>query len=629
MSKAYIKKVHANTSDSHQTSPGWMLTFVRWENRSPKTISENEATVSKDNKEKTPSVVKPLVVINDCISVSVSTTKTSHTPQMSAILKAGDINYLTAVAPGDFVFVNIVDWDTKIPELKEKALGRRPINGTEDGFKGVFKVQSVRQVLSTNPGNGARDIAFQIEGFAFTEFNNVIYFNQYLIPPGAEKTPLYVSNISTYWQSEIADGGGLPDCQKMITTFIRTFLGEGVPQNFRKIVSENSSTPSKSAKTAEINYNLQFKLPDYVGGLLGLPEAKAAKDVYTYILGIQEYDNFSKDGSYRGFIPKLELSPKYNSFYQTPKRCQGTSQIKPDYWNQVPVWSILQEYLNSPINEMYTCFRVHPNGKSVVPTVVMRQIPFSSPKYEGESTKFLNLPRWKIDPKMIYNLNIGRDESLRVNFVQVFGIMAGTLRPDLALSYQMASDNTVLDEDDIKRSGMRPWVITSNFALPTKDSTEKESFERALVWTKLMGDIVIGQHLKLNGTFTCAGIEEPIAVGDNVQVGDNVFHIESLTHTASIAANGEKTFNTTIEASHGLSQRTDSASGKVYGQMQREKMLLEREDDHSKEKILPGVSDTQTNYEAPYTDTEYRSNNRSFQKLRAVKTNKKDRKQIK
>jgi hypothetical protein len=621
MSKAFIKKVHPNTKDSHQTSPGWMLTFVRWQNRSPKTISQEQGGGPFD-------VTPNLVVINDCISLTVSGSKENHTPQMSAVLKAGDINYLTAIAPGDFVFVNMLDWDSKIPVLRARALEGKSINGTHDGFKGLFKVQSVRQVLSTNPSNGAKDISFQITGYAFTEFNNVIYFNQYLIPPGAEKTPLYATNISDYWKS-LFNEGELPNVQKVVSFFIRTFLGDGIPAKTRKAVSSAAAT-SSAKTTAELNYNTQFFVPRSVGSLLGEPNAKSAKDIYLYLMGIQEYTNFSDSESNNGFIPSIKQEPVDGRFFETNQPCQGTASIKPDYWNQTPVWSILQEYLNSPINEMYACFRVAPDGKHIMPTLVMRQTPFSSEKYSaGPATKFLNLPRWKVDPKMIYDLNLGRDEALRINFVQVFGLLAGSPNPQLALSAQMASNNVSLDQEDITRSGMRPWVITSNFALPAKGASQKDVFEKALVWKELMGDIVIGQHLKLNGSITCAGIEEPIVVGDNLELGDTVFHIESITHVASIAPNGEKVFRTKLDLTHGISKMSDSSS-KIYSQMQREKMLLERQLDSETDKILPGVSDLQPDvYKAPYTDTAPSKNNRTFQKIGNNKKSKKDRKAVK
>jgi hypothetical protein len=87
----------------HQVSPAWVLTFVRWENRDTLRTSGTPATAVRD----------PLVVENDCVSVTTTTKKGILTPSMSAILVMTDVNYETDVAPGDFVIVNILNWDVE------------------------------------------------------------------------------------------------------------------------------------------------------------------------------------------------------------------------------------------------------------------------------------------------------------------------------------------------------------------------------------------------------------------------------------------------------------------------------------------------------------------------------------
>ena len=94
---AYVRDIKATSTDSHQTSPGYSLTFIRWSNR------DTFNYTSLDNFE----VRQPLVVINDAVQVNVSNSKMGVTPSMNAILLGGDINYATAIHPGDFVFVNI------------------------------------------------------------------------------------------------------------------------------------------------------------------------------------------------------------------------------------------------------------------------------------------------------------------------------------------------------------------------------------------------------------------------------------------------------------------------------------------------------------------------------------------
>ncbi|HEY5234950.1 MAG TPA: hypothetical protein VIJ14_02130, partial [Rhabdochlamydiaceae bacterium] len=119
-SKAYTYPVNPTGSGAgehnqvHVTSPSWVLTFVRWKYRD--TYRVNEAINSHPNQNISAlnllkSTLDPLVVINDCISVSTTCNKNSFMPTMEATLLQTDVNYLTAVAPGDFVLINMVNWD--------------------------------------------------------------------------------------------------------------------------------------------------------------------------------------------------------------------------------------------------------------------------------------------------------------------------------------------------------------------------------------------------------------------------------------------------------------------------------------------------------------------------------------
>lgn len=606
MSEPYIYDVSQNLEDSHQTSPGWMLTFVRWINRDPLNFKGNSKTVSE-----------PLVVTNDCISVTINSSKNSHTPSVSAILKSGDINYLTAVAPGDFLFVNILNWGSNITKksqqkqndspLYARAKGFQAINKLEDGFKGFFKVQSVRRVVSVDPNTGKKEVVFYIDGYGFTEFNNVIYFNQHLIPPGSTDNPvLFTTNLSKFWHTLFTSSNGLPDVQDIVRFFIKAFIGEGEPPKLNETV-KNAKTNSDVA--VKFGYNTKFYVPQGVGSLLGQSSAKAAKDLYVYSMGIQSYTNSGNLQSVFNFVPNSSL--KESRFYYTTKGpCQGRAFVKPDYWNQATLWSILQEYLNSPINEMYVAYRPAKNGY-VMPVLVMRQIPFSSDKYSGTSTKFLSMPRWRVSSKMIFEANIGRDEAARLNFVQVFGKMAGYANPSLSITQQMAEGNYKEDGEDIQRSGLRPYVITSNFDQPSTEKDATATFSMAMKWKDLLADALIGGHLKLNGTITCVGIEEPIAPGDNLELGDTVYHIESVIHKAAVDANGRKMFRTTLELSHGVSKH-GSREKKVYSQMVNSKMDLEEKYDHHHEGMLPGAVSEEVGYKDPYFDTDPEKSNTSF-----------------
>src|SRR5581483_3165303 len=551
-SRAFVKKIDpvgsgTNEHNSiHQTSPGWVLTFVRWNVRDTFRTKTNNTTTSPL------SVRDPLVVENDCVSVAVTNAKGTLTPQMNATLIMTDVNYETEVAPGDFVFVNMLNWTTgnKVfrgsRQVADAARARQAINGVNDGFKGLFKVQSVQRVLMTDANTGTRMVAFKINGYGFTEFNNTIYFNPYLLDPQQDPKNqlLFASFFGEFWTSMVNDKG-ITDVQNILAVLIQSLIGTGIAEGQQKLYKKN----------AVATHNTHFLVPELVGKLLGLNGAKAAKDLYNYIFGIQNYAGGSSATDLAVGMNPEGLQEKYNRFFYTQIPCQGSSLLKPEYWNQVKTWSILNQYTNAPLNELFTCFSVSPNG-SVMPTVVFRQIPFTTEGFADQFygpvpppvTKFLNLPRWKINPALILEMNIGREEAARVNFVQYFG--RSTLGQDgTDIAAEIAAGNYVYDVDDVSRSGLRPYIVTTQFDDPTSQNKDY----RSPFWAKILGDALIGGHLKLYGSFQCAGIQDPVAVGDNWEFDGVVYHIEQVNHVASISPqDGKKIFRSTIVVSSGV-----------------------------------------------------------------------------
>lgn len=591
----------------NQASPTWVLTFVRWSVRD--TLRALGGTVQADPTRSTSytgnihpellSVRRTLVVENDCVQLSVTSNKGTLTPSMNAVLVETDVNYSTSVAPGDFVFVNILNWEQDARRIATIANGQNPqpngpqpagnINGPNDGFKGVFKVQSVRKTITMDAETGLKRVLIRIDGYAFTEFNNMIYFNPYLARDtwGTDKDGLlFISNISTDYAKLITPQNN-PYCQDVIRYLIMSFIGKG-------LTDQGTTYAAGSPVTA----NTQFYVPPQVGRLLGVPGAAAAKDIYNYLFGVQLYSSNPNQSLQRGMNPSNLVSPsKTNGFQYTNILCEGQTLLKPEYWNQTSTWSILNQYTNSPLNELYACFRISSNGY-VMPTLVFRQIPFTS-DYFGQAepftlkdinvTKFSSLPRWKMSSAYVYNSDIGRDEAARINFVQFYVQPPGEIKPDFWISAQTVNKNYVHDINDVMRSGLRPSIITSNF----EDLTITSPIKIGRVWANIIGDALIGAHLKMNGTIECVGIVDPITVGDNLEFDDIVFHIEEVTHMCSInPQTGIKSFRTNLKLSHGVSVSTTS-TGIVYPEMQFTNAYHDRQNDYNNDQILPGVSEEQ------------------------------------
>jgi hypothetical protein len=575
----------------HQVSPAWVITFVTWNVRdtlrTKATASLNYQTTRYGN---------PIVVENDCVSVNAVFDKGNLTDSADIMLKVTDINYETVIAPGDFVFVNMLNWEEDARRVRNQARGTgaggsQPINGALDGFKGVYKVQGVRKVLGVDPQSGKKAFFVKITAFAFTEFNNTIYFNQELLfSQETENLLLYVSNISNNWKI-IQNLKGLVNIQDKIEVLIDSFLGTGI------------GDAGKMTKTGLLkSANTLFYMPALVGVLLNVPQATAAKDIYNFNMGIQQYSNNPNQTLAQGMNP-INFASGDSRIWKpanASSKCQGDNVTRAEYWDQVQVWSIFNQLTNSPLNELFSCLRIAPNG-SVMPTIVFRQIPFTNddfstqfgnnvPLQPPEVTRFTSIPRWKLNPSLVTSMDLGRDESLRINFVQYFGRSSTFGQAGVDVSFEIAQGNYLYDIDDVKRNGLRPKIISTPF-----DETlakGKAAFQ-AVGWAKIVGDAVIGGHLRMQGTIECAGIVDPVAVGDNLEFDDVIYHIERVSHTCSIEPeSGNKIFRTTFGLSMGISTNT-SAKGVQYAEMAYGNAYANRAADAANSEILPGISESQ------------------------------------
>ena len=401
----------------------------------------------------------------------------------------------------------------------------------------------------------------------------------------------YSANFGTVFDNLI-QGNQLDGIGQIITTLITIFIGQG----------------TQSAKTAQAiaNSNPQFLMPAVIGQLLDIDNVTAAKDVYNYIFGVQTYSGASVNLSPgEGFNPgNLQLDNKFGvGFKNTTIPCQGNGLLKAEYWNQVKAWDIINQYKNAPLNEMYTCFRVDTDGL-VMPTVVFRQMPFTTQTLitDSQVTRFMTLPRWYISPTLITGYDLGRDEAARINFVQCYAKSAYS-DGGSSLASETAAGNFVFDTEDVRRSGLRPYLWNSTMDEITNVITNKTL--RSPIWAKIVGDYLVGGQLKLNGTLTCIGIVEPIAVGDNLEFNDVVYHIEQVTHSCVQDPEGKKFFRTTLVLTMGVSVTSSGLStvssvtakttdqGNLYAEMKDSNAQKSRVDDYRFNKLLPGISEAQ------------------------------------
>jgi hypothetical protein len=535
--------IKSNSKDSFQSTPAWSLCFLSFRVPSPINASEqiSDPTAIKD----------AFFVTSDCISLSVSQSKSNHNPSFEAVLLSGEYNYLAKVNPGDYVLIHMADREDKIGQIADLVKNNKPVNKINQGFKGVYKVVSVRQTVQVSPESGVKKVFYQIAGSAFTELNNVIYFNPYVVPREVSDLFYMSTAFKMFFNGDKGRGKNAISLQTYMQILLTIILGYGT---------------SKELKNAsEITPNSIFRVNGRLATLMGNPDAVSFRQFYRYFFGIQKFTASNPETeSVLNTIPSN--AKRDNLTYKCNPEVTGQSIINPEYWNKVTGYSILSQYVNSPINELYAHFRVVPEqGGLIMPCLTFRQTPFSSLKFKKQNpekavTPFLTLPRWHLDASVIKAFSTGRDDSFRTNLVQIFGVPQNISGGEKIVVEQTSKKtNIALDRQDIQRSGLKPNAITTHF-----------DFERAgggwvSFWSKLVGDAAIGSHMKLSGTVECVGIEDDITVGDNLQIGSVVYHIESITHRCSVASNGRRNFVTTISFSQGVDDTTQDKF-QVFGE---------------------------------------------------------------
>lgn len=521
---------------------------------------------------------RPLIITDDCLSVSVSTTKGSPSSKMNCTLAPGRYDYLSEVFPDDWVFA----WMFNNLSDAERILGRlqganiEPCNDWKSGLKFVGRVESMSKDLTQTP-DGIRFVRYSMSASGFDELQAKVLYNPYLLRQfnGIAK---YMQSLNIAFNDFVSKGAQGVETETAVRTFIDLLLGRGVKSNQglpTGTVSSGASAPPKNTAGAEGEY--AYIVPTMVGDILGKKhgdEGKkllSASDFIDTIVGVQTYDNgLNKERPWEAFLPS-NLTDAKTQRKQTKEKMKGSFLPVEPQLNNKTVWSVLNSYLNPILNEMYATLRADHDG-NIVPTVVARQLPFSSQRVETTKVKstdipgklaafadmlkgptsittttMLELPRWYIHPILITNIRLGRSKALKFNYVQVMGDPGQMKSTHAAPTLQTARNPPVRDDLDVARSGLRDFQQVASVSLASINEGQMKE------WTKIIADIVHGQHMALTGTCTLFGVQAPIAIGDNVEVDGTVLHIESVNHQCSISGEGQKMFRTTLGLSHGMS----------------------------------------------------------------------------
>jgi hypothetical protein len=550
------------------TSPSWCIavfrlgtpvTYSRLERKSISSVSVLGGVISRKE--------APLIITDECMQMSVTGTKDSCTKTLNATLK-GDTNYLSAnaILPGDWMMAWMhtnVESTTKVVKALQEG---KASNGFNSGLKFVGRVHDIRKALRVDP-NGMKTVNYSLQGVGFEELSTIFFYDPALaVAESMSDIWQFMAHIGqdvNAWLSKLnGNAGQIKDnAEALLIGFLDLVVGKSTSAIINRpgdrLGSELKVSPQVSGEAP-----YAYMVPVSVATTLGKTivddkkgdnfghQAFGYADLLTLLTGVQKYKP-EDDQFHHGFVPD---NIDYKRSTRTRVRC--TDVIKGTYipieqsFLNTPLWGLLNQFKNPTINEMYTCIRPDVFG-DLMPTIVFRQIPFSSNAIAEDPsmplTRFLAMPRWKIPGPLISSLDLGRSNTAHWNFIHIYGNL-NLYHPEAELSVaaQLVKNPPIADYVDMARSGIKPFMSTVSQCI------EDASIPgRGRTWMEAIADWNMGIQFTLNGTVNCFGIQSPIAEGDNIEVDGLAFHIDSLSHTCGING-GYKYFQTTLNVTHGM-----------------------------------------------------------------------------
>jgi hypothetical protein len=581
----FTYEIKPSGGDIHESNPYWFAGFVRFRNRD--TFTRDRMTNSPEDSSRDGAgaidEMPTLIAIDDVTAWSVESGKTSHTSHCSMTLTNGRRNYVAELAPGDWAcfwaFDNRSDFERVLRAVRSKSRA----NGWNDGLKFVGRVNSVQRQRNRSM-DGKMTVSYSVSCTGFGEFDSFIYYNPIIKAKYGDNALRWMMDFGGAANNLILGTSlsrGLITSQDVIPKLIKICLGIGP-------FSDNNSMPTNQVEisddykgttpgTLQGSPNRGYLVPATIGRwLLGAESLDTIKDVgLTYVdllrayVGIQRFSGTgifpakpTTEEPWRGFLPDIKKTDQ--NTYLMRDDLSGEYRILTLHFDNKSVWSLLQSYVNEPVDEMYTCMRVDHTGH-VMPSVVARQIPFSTNWMAANSkwtvTPFPELPRWKISTDMLVDEKAGRSDAMRFNYLHFIGqdMTGSNTEKNGILNY--VRNPPVVDSTDINRSGLRSYIKQLNANV--NEGQYNNDTSPGAKWQQIMADILMGGHLKYSGTITSKGIQAPIAEGDNLEFENTLYHIERVQHGGGITLLGHREWTTTMSLSNGISTDVENSDAEI------------------------------------------------------------------
>lgn len=475
-----------------------------------------------------PMKIHELTVKKDIMSLSTSKSKSGAGSFEMTLGSA--VNFKSYISPGSWCMIHMSNHKLSGEETSE-------LNG---GLKMIGIVRSVKRQELLDTASGKRMVRYTVSGDDFHSiFNSQIYVNQTLADPENTDSRIIATAVlgSLVAQNQMDPG-------KLIKGLIDAIIGTGA--------FEVDPQTNKSVQPSQ-----KFRV--------GLP-IKIPSELFKSIRG--------RSGS---IFSDMVIRHVQNNLL-------GKTQWLANIGEQVSLWSLIQTYSNSILNECYTEILPFHDGKSarLVPSFVMRAIPFSSQRFDNSqimfskhNTKLLSDKKKKkereaqethqdpdtgksyyisrqIFENEIMALSTGRSDSERFNFFYVTPHILGDSKTDNAFFISQFSMKDISDKTSQERYGLKPFISATQYA-----TTDPAS--QALLMTNICKDIWENAYLYENGSVQIPGVPNYIPVGTNITFAERgwIAHVENVSHSFGVGNEGHKQYRTSISFTR--LQKTDGS----------------------------------------------------------------------
>ena len=582
-------------STNYQISPSWVVAFVPFIDPEVKPTPQGGSGYRTQAND-------AMIVVNDAISVTVSSSAASMQDQASITLKIGELDYTKSLSVGDHVFIWMTNWQEDANKIFNQLNSGIPANNFNSGLKFAGKISNLTKSISVS-SDGIPDEVVSIAAVMFSELNTSINISS-VAQSVLDQTTTSASNKYTELFTKLnpsimaafMDSGNRPwRTPDEVTLFMAaTFLGNGPTAAMKHLAAGLDADPSSYRDS----YNQSMVYPKEAAQILGALDGSGSTPTFFNVinlhLGVESYTPGSFKDDSTLYLPSSVQNKTDGNIRKSPYLKGAFLIVSPNFDNS-QVQSVIQQYSNPVCNEIFTCLKYDPASNGIKPTLIHRQIPLSTKnvfKYAGNAketiteqllslsgsqrdhfgslgsqdfltslTQYSNIPRWIMPMSLVTSINIGASSDQKINFIQVFDYSqeiissvestagndgnAVSLEANIQTS-QIAAGNFLFDDDDIKKHGVKASILKTQVGIVLA-SPAIPKFLAAM-----QADFQFNNHLKFTGRVTTAGVQEPICVGDNLELDGILYHIEAITHMARIDASGRKMFRTSFTLSNGL-----------------------------------------------------------------------------